>query len=74
MSNVPTGCMFFIARSHIAARGVLTLAIGIASYFDNFSGVPLVVFFGVSLLHDNSSIVVGVFRRCIEVSCTASKI
>ena len=55
MSNVPTGCMFFIARSHIAARGVLTLAIEIAFYLDNFSGVPLMVFFGVSLLHDNSS-------------------
>ena len=58
MSDVSTGCMFFIARSHIAARGVLTLAIEIAFYLDNFSGVPLVVFFGVSLL---SRIVVGVF-------------
>ena len=43
MSNVPTGCMFFIARSHIAVRGVLTLAIEIAFYLDNFSGVPLVL-------------------------------
>ena len=46
MSNVPPGCVFFIARSHIAARGVLTLAIGIAFYLDDFFlGVPLVVFF-----------------------------
>ena len=52
MSDVSTGCMFFIARSHIAARGVLTLAIGIAFYLDNFSGVPLLVSF---FLHDNSS-------------------
>ena len=44
MSNASTGCMFFIARSHIAPRGVLTRAIGIAFYFDDSSGVPLVVF------------------------------
>ena len=57
MSNVSTGCMFFIARSHIAARRVLTRAIGVAFYLDDFFflNVPLVVFFGVSLLHDNSS-------------------
>ena len=55
MSNVSTGCMFFIARSHIAARGVLTLAIGIAFYLDNFFRCPSGGLFGVSLLHDNSS-------------------
>ena len=57
MSNVPPGCMFFIARSHIAARGVLTLAIGIAFYLDDFFffRCPSGGLFGVSLLHDNSS-------------------
>ena len=44
MSNASTGCMFFIARSHIAPRGVLTRAIGIAFCLDDSSGVPLVVF------------------------------
>ena len=61
MSNVPPGCMFFIARSHIAGRGVLTLAIGIAFYLDDF------FFFYMT-------IVVGDFWQCIDFSCAASKI
>ena len=59
MSNVPPGCMLFITGSHIAARGVLTLAIGIAFYLDVLFlflfRCPSGGLFGVSLLHDNSS-------------------